>query len=201
MKRKRISGVGLVILVAALFAVSQLMPASLVKADTVSGTLSVTAATNPRLTIAIDDTTVQFGSNLTPSGINSDSPDVVQAFTDTSPSNLGAYYVWKAASGNGCKITIWSNAVYDEYLQATENSGTSSTQTIASGALRYTEDIPPTSYAEAAAAAALTTTQTLIEPDQPPGVYSDYYFYALRVNWTDSAGTFVSTITYTVVQH
>jgi hypothetical protein len=94
---------------------------------------------------------------------------------------------------------VKSNLTWDGTVAATENGGTSTSISIASGALRYATTAPG-SYAAAAGATALTTSA-----DNPSGwlghargVSTFHYYYVLRVDWNDDLGSFSSTVTYSV---
>ena len=180
-------------LVIALVTVLTVLPAT-----AATGNVSVSGTNNAKITITIADSSSDFGTNLDPSGPDSNSPDSVSDYQGSS-GNQGSYYVWKAA-GSGNLITIKSNKAWNGMVAATENSGSSSSMTIASGALRHSEGSAPTSYSEAASATAFQTTAQSWKSSVAKGVNSYFHFYSLRVDWDDDPGTFSSTINYEVTQ-
>jgi len=186
-------GLGIAVVVGILVAVMAL------PAGAASGGVSGSGTNNAKITITLSDTTADFGTNLDPSGAASNSGDVVESNVGSS-GNEGAYYEWKASGGTGLTIEVKSNKAWDGTVQATENSGTSSSMTIASGALRYVEGSQPTSYATCAAGTAFQTTAQTWKSNVAKGKSSYVQYYCLRVDWTDDPGTFASTTTYTVTQ-
>jgi hypothetical protein len=108
--------------------------------------------------------------------------------------NQGSYYVWKS-SGSGLTVTVKSNKVWNGTIAASENSGTASSMTIASGVLRY-DSTAPTSYDQAAADTAFTTDAAIWQTGHAKGTSEFTFYYSLRVDWDDDPGTFASTVTY-----
>jgi hypothetical protein len=174
--------------------------AALVAAPPVSGetgTVTVSATNNAKITITIADTSAAFGTNLDPSGPASNSTDTVAVYTG-STGNQGAYYVWKSG-GSGLTVTVRSNRSWNGTVQASENSGTAASMTVASGVLRWAET-EPTSYSACSSATAFGTTAGTWKSNIAKGVNSYTLYYCLRVDWDDDPGTFSSTVTYTVTQ-
>jgi hypothetical protein len=172
--------------------------ATVIPAMAVSGNVTVSGTNNAKITISVEDTSAAFGTNLDPSGPDSNSSDSVVDFQGTT-GNQGSYYVWKAG-GSGNTITVKSNKSWNGTVAASENTGTSTSMTVASGAMRYAEAVVPTSYSDAAGGVAFQTTGQAWKSSVAKGVNSYTHFYSLRVDWNDDPGTFASTITYEVTQ-
>jgi len=168
-------------------------------AGAASGGVSASGTNNANITITLSDSTADFGTNLDPSGTASNSSDTVVARAG-STGNQGAYYEWKANGGTGLSIEVKSNKTWNGTVQASENSGTSSSMTVASGALKYAEGSEPTSYAACAAGTAFATTAQTWKSNVSKGKSTYTQYYCLRVDWTDDPGTFASSTTYTVTQ-
>jgi len=151
------------------------------------------------VTVTISDSTADFGTNLAPGGASPNSPDVVVGFQD-GPGTPGSYYVWKGATGAGVTITVDSSKAWSGTLQASENSGTSSSMTIAGGVLGWVETTAPSSYAACQAAAVFRSSAQTWKSNVAKGTRSYVQFYCLRINWNDDPGTFGSNVTYTVTQ-
>ena len=162
-----------------------------------SGTDTTTAP--PTINISISDTSAEFGTNLVPTAVSSNSSDTVAAYAG-SVGNQGTYYVWLSQSSTGVSVTVKSNLSWSATTAASENSGTSPSMTVASGVWRYSEGALPTSYSDCSGATALTTTTDIWKSSVPPGVSPHVHYYCLRVDWIDDPGTFISTITYEVTQ-
>jgi hypothetical protein len=81
-----------------------------------AGGVTASGTNNAKLTVTISDSGSDFGSSMDPSGTDSDSTDTVLDY-QCSAGNEGSYYVWSGT------------------VEAAENSGTSTTRTIPSGAL------------------------------------------------------------------
>jgi len=187
---------GVVSLLAVLLAVTSVL-ATAAPAQAAQGTVTVTATVNAAITISLSKSSAPFGTTLEPGGTDSNSGDTVVDFQSSS-SNQGSYYVWKA-DGSGMTVTVQSNKTWNGTIAASENSGTSSSMTIASGVLRYASTAP-TSYAEAAAETAFTTSAAAWQTNHAKGRSAHTFFYSLRVDWDDDPGTFASTVTYQVSQ-
>ncbi|MFQ5875704.1 MAG: hypothetical protein ACE5JL_18150, partial [Dehalococcoidia bacterium] len=157
-----------------------------------------TTAAPPTITIVISDDSAAFGTNLDPEGPNSNSGDSVLDY-QSSVGNQGSYYVWRA-SGSGLTVTVKSNRPWDGTVAASENSGTATSMSIASGVLRYAEGSEPTSYSACAPATAFTTASSPWKSSIPEGIQIYAHYYCLRVDWDDDPGDFISTVTYTVTQ-
>ncbi len=170
-----------------------------IPAGAASGGVSASGTNNANITITLSDSTADFGTNLDPSGTASNSSDTVQANAG-STGNQGAYYEWKANGGSGLSIQIKSNKTWNGTVAASENSGTSASMTVASGALRYAEGSEPTSYGTCASGTAFASTAQTWKSNVTKGVNSYTQYYCLRVDWTDDPGTFASNTTYTVTQ-
>ena len=165
-------------------------------AGAVTGGVTASGTNNAKITISIADATADFGTNLDPAGTASDSGDTV-ADVQGSSGDQGSYYVWKSG---GMDVTVKSNKVWNGTLAATENGGTSSSITIASGALRYAESTEPSSYTDCSSSTAFATTSSSWKSAVSAGVSPYTHYYCLRVDWVDDPGTFVSTLTYAVTQ-
>jgi hypothetical protein len=151
--------------------------------------VTVTGTINAALTLTIADSTAAFGTNLDPSGTDSNSADGV---TDVQAVN-GSYYIWKTG---GMNITVSSSLVWNGTVSATENSGTSTTLTVASGALRWTDGGAPGSYAACALATPFTLLAGVWKTAVLPGTNTYTTYYCLRDDFVDTPGTFASTVTY-----
>ena len=185
----------LFILSIAVFA--SVLTASVVGAET--GGVSASGTNNAKMTVTIGDSSSDFGTNLDPEGTNSTSTDTVLDYQGSS-GNEGSYYVWKADGGTGLTVGVKSNKVWSGTAQASENGGTSSSMTVASGVMTYSETTEPTTYAACSSATAFTTTASTWQTSVAKGSNSYTYFYCLRVDWDDDPGTFSSSITYTATQ-
>jgi len=187
---------GVVSLLAVLLAVTSVL-ATAAPAQAAQGTVTVTATVNAAITISLSKSSAPFGTTLEPGGTDSNSGDTVVDFQSSS-SNQGSYYVWKAG-GSGMTVTVQSNKTWNGTIAASENSGTSASMTIASGVLRYSSSAPA-SYNEAANGAAFTTDPDVWQTNHPKGTSYFTFYYSLRVDWDDDPGTFASTVTYFVTQ-
>jgi hypothetical protein len=190
---KMAMGLGVAVVAGVLVAVAA------IPAGAASGGVSASGTNNANITITLSDSTADFGTNLDPSGTASNSSDTVVARVG-STGNEGAYYEWKANGGSGLTVTVKSNKTWNGTVQASENSGTSSSMTVASGALRYAEGSEPTSYAACSSGTAFATTAQSWKSNVAKGKSSYTQYYCLRVDWTDDPGTFASSTTYTVTQ-
>jgi hypothetical protein len=164
-------------------------------AGAADGIVTVTGTNTARLSITISDPTAAFGANLGPDGSNTGGE--ISSVTSTN-GNEGAYYIWSPESSP--LISIKSNQEWDGTVAASENSGSATSISVASGALRYGTSVPA-DYATAAGGTAFQ--ETGVAPDatwnnHARGVSTFHYYYFLRVDWTDDLGTFNSTVTYSV---
>ena len=151
------------------------------------------------ITVTISDTSAEFGSNLDPSGVGSNSSDSVVAYA-SSGGVEGAYYVWRDQSGAGLTVTVKSNLPWSGTTIATENTGTSPSMTVASGVWRYSEGSEPASYTDCAGATVLTLTAATWKSSVPAGINPYTHYHCLRIDWIDDPGGFVSSLTYEVTQ-
>jgi hypothetical protein len=167
-------------------------------AATGSGQITATGTNNSMVTVTFSEAAVDFGTNLDPAGTASNSAQAVSAYTSIS---TGAYYAFDGGAGltTGEIVTVGSNAAWDGTVGAAANSGTATNITIASGSLRR-DDTAPTTYAEAAAMPAMVTTPAVWQTAQTAGSHDYNEYYALRINWTSTVGTFSSVLTYAVTQ-
>lgn len=166
------------------------LPAS---AQTGTGSVSVQATNNAAITLSVSDGTADFGTNLDPLGSTSNSDDIGGVVSFQGPD--GSYYLW-SSEGNGVMITVRSNKSWTGTIVASPNIGTSPSMSIESGVLRYSASAPG-SYFDVALAPSLTTSGISFEAAGTKGVNTYTHFYALRVDWRDDPGTFVSSVTYT----
>jgi hypothetical protein len=182
-------------LAAALALVVASAPAS---ADT--GTVTVTATNNAKITMTIGSATANFGTALDPTGAGTGGQ--VGATAPSGTGDQGVYYVW---SPGGALVTVKSNKTWNGYAYASENSGSATSLSIASGALRF-DTSAPTAYSAASAASAFAIAPSTLpttgnwQTNHANGTSSFSYDYLLRVDWTDDPGTFSSTVTYTATQ-
>jgi hypothetical protein len=158
-----------------------------------TGSVTVQATNNAAITISVSDATADFGSNIDPLGTDSNSSDANQVVDLQEPT--GSYYVWRSNGGNGLIVTVKSNKSWTGTVVASNNTGSSKSMTIESGVLRFSP-VMPASYYGAALSQPFTLTGTSFEAAGTKGVHSYSHYYALRVNWTDDPGTFVSSVAY-----
>jgi hypothetical protein len=158
-----------------------------------SGAVTVTATNNAKLTMTIGTPSAHFGSALDPTGAGT--AGQVSA-TAPGSGDQGVYYVW---SPSGALVTVKSNKTWNGTVQASENSGSATSLSVASGALRFDASNPST-YAAASTASAFATTPTTWQQNHTKGSSSFTYNYLLRVDWSDDPGTFTSTVTYSATQ-
>ena len=196
MKKSRMKILSLVgILLPAMFLLA-IMSAGVAGAAT--GGVSASGTNNAKITVTITDAGSDFGSNLDPEGTNSASTDTVLDYQG-STGNQGSYYVWKAA-GAGVNVEVKSNKVWNGTVEATENGGTATSMTVASGVLKYAETTEPTTYSACDSGTAFATTAATWKSSVAKGANTYTYFYCLRVDWSDDVGTFSSSVTYTATQ-
>lgn len=158
------------------------------------GTVTVTATASAKLSITITDAMADFGVAVAPDGTGTGGE--ITSVVGTSGVE-GSYYLWTPSSQP--LVTVRSNKPWNGTISASENSGTATSLTIASGVLRYSTSLP-SDYAAAAAVTAFTATPDIWESNHIKGLTTYNYYYALRVNWNDDPGTFASTVTYAVIQ-
>ena len=164
-------------------------------ASAATGTVTVTATNNATISISIADTTAAFGTNLDPSGTDSNSSDGVFDFQSAgTPPATGSYYVWKTG---GVAVSVASNTTWNGTVSASANTGTSTSMTIASGALRWKDGSAPASYSDCSSATSFTSTAGTWKSNVSKGNNTYTTYYCLRDDWTDDPGTFASTVTYT----
>jgi len=157
----------------------------------------VASGTNiAKITVSVDDTSATFGTNLDPSGTDSNSIDTVLDYQGSS-GNQGSYYMW---SVSGVAVAVKSNKVWNGTLSATENGGTATSMTVLSGVLKYSEGVEPNSYINCGLSTSFTTAPASWKASVAKGKYTYIHYYCLRVDWDDDPGTFSSTVTYTVTQ-
>jgi len=159
-----------------------------------SGNVTVTGTNTAKITIEISDSTAAYGVSLAPDG--SGAAGEISSVTSSTGSE-GAYYIWTPSSLP--VVRVKSNKTWNGTMAASENAGTSTSMTIASGVLRWSTSAPG-SYAEAASATAFTTGAAAWQTNHAKGVATYSHYYALRVDWTDDPGAFASTVTYAVSQ-
>ena len=109
----------------------------------------------------------------------------------------GAYCRWSPPVTP--HVVVSSNRSWQGTIQASENTGSAGTLTVASGNLKYS-DVAPTSYTAAASASSLSTEPQEWVPTSPRGLWGFTHHYLLRSDWTDDPGTFQSTVLYKVSQ-
>jgi hypothetical protein len=160
------------------------------------GGVTASGTNNAKITVTIADASADFGSNLDPSGIDSNSSDTALDYQGSS-GNQGSFYVWKSG---GMAVSVKSNKVWNGTVQAAENIGTSTSMSIASGVLTYVESSAPTTYAACSAGTAFATTASTWKSSVAKGSSAYTVYYCLRVDWDDDPGTFSSSITYTATQ-
>jgi hypothetical protein len=162
------------------------------------GSVQVSGTNDGKTTISISDASASFG-RIDPAGSEPDSDDGVESLQGTQE-DQGSYYVWKSDPGAGLRVVVKSNRSWSGTVRAAENSGTASTMSIASGALRYVEGAPPVSYDDCASAAAFATAEAPWRTEVSAGVHSFVHYYCLRSDWSDEPGSFRSSVIYTVSQ-
>ena len=177
------------ILIGSLSTVLSVAPAS---ADT--GSVSISATNNAKLTMMIGGSSANFGASLDPTGAGASGQ--VSATAAGTTGDQGVYYVWTPSTP---LVTVKSNRTWNGTVQATENTGTATSLSVSTGALRYGTSTPST-YADAASGAPLTSSASSWQTNHAKGVSSFAYDYFLRVDWSDDPGTFNSTVTYTASQ-
>ena len=169
-----------------------------VSADTTgTGTVNVTATNNAELTMTIADTTAAYGTAIQPDGTGTGGE--ISSVTGSSGSQ-GAYYIWTPATSPN--ITVKSNKPWNGTASASENpsgAGSSTSLTIASGALRRCTSVPG-DYATASGCTAFTTSAASWASNVTKGVSTYTHYLALRIDWNDDPGTFSSNVLYSVAQ-
>lgn len=142
------------------------------------------------LTISISTALVEFG-NVSPQG---EVDPATMGVTSTND-DQGAYYVYTDA----VQAAITSNDAWTGYCRAAENSGTATDITVADGRLewRLSGDAAWTAF----------TTATQLPPfdnncfaSRSTGENVYTYDFRLRVEWTDSPGTFSSEVAFAASQ-
>ncbi len=159
-----------------------------------AGTVTVTATNNAKITISISDATAAYGVNVAPDGTGTGGE--ITSVTSTTGTE-GAYYIWTPSITP--LVRVKSNKTWNGTIAAAENSGSSSSMTISSGALRYSTSVPGT-YSAASSELAFTTAAADWQTNHAKGNSTYTFYYLLRVDWTDDPGTFSSTVTYSVSQ-
>ncbi|MBI4336595.1 MAG: hypothetical protein HY683_02025 [Chloroflexi bacterium] len=185
------------VLAAAVVMLALLVALSAARVGAEQGGVSASAEGQAKITITISDGTSDFGTNLDPTCPASNSTDTVDGLAGSS-GNQGCYYAWKSG-GSGMTVTVKSNKTWNGTVLASENTGTSASITVASGALRWTATAPA-SYSECASATAFGATAQSWQSSVGKGTNSYAYYYCLRVDWNDDPGTFSSSATYEVTQ-
>ena len=116
MSRNRSGLIGAASLLAAVALVGTALPAA--AADSA---ITVTGGSMEKITLSVrhgsnQDSTVEFGTNLTPDGVASDSSDTVSVFVDgVNDPELGACYSWDGIA------QVRSNATYDLLVTSTNS--------------------------------------------------------------------------------
>jgi hypothetical protein len=209
-KIRRMRSLFLAVVIAALMGITALFVLPVAAEDTFWGNFTVlgpsgsqalveVSGDNDGVTvITLSDTSANFGT-INPLASFSESDDVVEGLQGEKVEE-GSYYAWKSAAGKGLIVTVKSNRSWDGAVRATENQGTSSTLTVASGSLRYMEGSEPTGYDDCANAQAFSTSDNLWRESEPQGVSTFVHYYCLRSDWYDEPGTFLSNVIYTVTQ-
>jgi len=156
------------------------------------------------LKMTISTITSAFGAGLAPDGVTSDQAVVGVGYTDAT----GAYYVRdRNGSAFAVMITVRSSKAWDGNVLATENSGTAGA-TIAGGSLRWklgdlanlTDAQAGTAFSTTSNTSVFTTASSCLSGSaKQPGTCTFNYDYSLRVLWTDTPGTFSSSLTYTAI--
>ncbi|MGH2559047.1 MAG: hypothetical protein ACRDJH_08280 [Thermomicrobiales bacterium] len=196
-------------LLLALALLASLAVAPMASADTGTGTVSVTA-TNVEsviLEVVIHDPTFTFGQICPQPVAVPCNPDPSAYHTTQGDAGSGQGVWWYLAPTAPSLVEVTSNRAWTGTVAASENSGTgaSSSLTIASGALQYsgnTSLTPPIAYNTANGT--FTTPFTEAGAAWPnatggaAGTENFYHVYYLRSDLTDTAGSFNSTVTYTV---
>ena len=167
-------------------------------AGAATGQVSASATNNAKITVTVTDASSDFGTNLDPEGTDSASTDTVLDYQGSTGSQ-GSYYAWKAA-GSGLDVEVKSNKVWSGTVVATENTGTATSMTIASGVLKYVETTEPTTYSACDGGTAFATSAATWKTSVAKGTNTYTYFYCMRVDWDDDPGTFSSSVTYTATQ-
>ena len=198
----RIGIVGLGILAMGLVGLFALLTTS--SAGAVADTVAATGTNNAKITLTLSGDsgdTADMGTALDPDGSTASSTDTVTAYVEPT-GDIGAYYAWEGSGGSGLTVKVKSNKVWDGSVGASENSGTAGQITIANGSFTFTEDSDPASYADCDAGTdfVVSPAANAWKDDVAKGVNSYVHRYCLRTLWTDDPGTFISTVTYTVIQ-
>ena len=170
----------------------------------VADTVAATGTNNAKITIGLSGDsgdTADMGTALDPDASTASSTDTVTAYAEPT-GDVGAYYAWEGSGGSGLTVKVKSNKVWDGSVGASENSGTAGQITIANGSFTFTEDSDPASYADCDAGTdfVVSPAANAWKDDIAKGVNSYVHRYCLRILWTDDPGTFISTVTYTVIQ-
>jgi hypothetical protein len=191
-------------LVAALVFLFALVAAPMVSADT-TAEVTISASIDSLLSITLCDTEANFGNGLT--SIGSAPQNTTDEIGVTSPSgnvNQGVFYSWTPSCqvlGGEKFLKIVSTSSSALFVCATEDIvlGGSPTMSIARSLRWDTQSFPDTTYSSADSGAQFNVCPA---PgpfvNLPPGAVETPATFYLRVDPSDQAGTFSSTVVWTV---
>lgn len=177
--------------------------------ETGSGTVLVTATNvdSATLEVVVHDSTFVFGQICSQPTADPCNPDPTAYHSTQGNPASGQGVWWYMAPTTPNLVTVTSSEPWSGTVAASENTGAgaSPTMTIASGALKFgpnTSLTPPINYSiiNGVSTTAFTTGGAAWPSagEQTAGTDNFYYIYYLRSDLTDAAGTFSSTVTYTV---
>lgn len=184
MSLRRRSSLGLLVGVAAL-AVATVSPVSAAS----SGTVTVTGGSVSTIELTIPDSTAQFGTNLTPDGVASNSSDTVGVIVDPATTSAGACYKW------GGSVSVRSNKNY--YLMVSAAAANNRLDFQKTDPATYAtctggEQVATAMYTTATPAGSWTTAQTRTASR------STSFWLGLDIQWTDDPSTTVGNATLTL---
>lgn len=190
---KKIAIAGAAILTAVVMTVLLVAPTG-----AVSGNVAATGTNNEKITVSISDLSADFGT-FDPTGSLSGGDEVDDSLS-SSAGNQGVCLLWNTSGGDGLEVKVKSNKAWTGTVNASENSGTSTTLTLANGDFRYHTSTPASYSACSSSGAAFSTSPAQFEDNGSLGASTYTYYYSLTVDWDDVPGTFTSTVTYSVSQ-
>jgi hypothetical protein len=190
---------------AALALLLALVAAPMASADT-TGTITVTASITTELTLTLCDTGAEFGDGLTATGATpSNTTDAIGVTNPGGNSGEGVFYSWTPScqveeTGDFWEVT--SSMSWRLFPCATENDGVGASPTInLARSLRWDAlSTPLSTYSDlnSGSAFGLCPTGNGFGYVSNPGTFSSPLHLFLRVDPSDQAGTFSSSVVWTL---